>query len=106
MDEIERRLLTQRLAAPSAGLDRRIAGSFAVARATRRGSLLVWCSLATALAAGVVVAFFAPARRDVPTLSQTVVHHFEAQGLLREMLLNPTDERDAPRAFQSHAAVR
>jgi len=101
MDELEQRLREARLAEPSADLDRRVVAAFGAARppvAAPRRPVSGWW-LATAAAAGGVAALLwltpepaAPARRET-------VYRFEAQGRMRDMLLNTPGNDDVAPAF-------
>lgn len=103
MDEIEQKLKNARLAVPSAGLDRRVAESVAAARRRQQaapGGFWWWAVAVTAIG-GMAVMFTvsAPRSRPAPTV---VVYQIEAQGRLREMLLNPAATGEAAPPFIFH----
>jgi hypothetical protein len=105
MNEIEQKIKNARLAMPSAELDRRIAGSVAVARRRQqvpRGGFWWWAAALTA-AGGVaaMLMFFAPRSLPAPAVA---VYQIEAQGRLREMLLNPPATREVAPPFVFHVA--
>jgi hypothetical protein len=102
MDELEHRLQSQRLAAPSADLDRRIGEAFAIAHAVaeeRRRPPLWWWLVPTAVAVSSAAMLLVALPRVRPPVA-TTVHRIEAEGRLREMLLNSVaDSHSAPPAF-------
>ncbi len=97
MNDLEQRLQSMRLAAPSADLDRRLDDAFrAAGRAGQRSRKPVfWWSFAAATAAvatAAAVLLMWP-RRPEPVPRQ-VVYRVEAQGRLRQLLLDPAGRRD------------
>ncbi|HVZ63604.1 MAG TPA: hypothetical protein VG936_03375 [Lacunisphaera sp.] len=94
MDDLEQHLQRARLAEPSADLDRRIEAAFsarrnppAVAVVSMRHWWLGAIAAGLSLAAGLVVSI----RREPPR-PETVVYQIEAEGRLRDMLLNVAPE--------------
>ncbi|HWA86581.1 MAG TPA: hypothetical protein VG710_10190 [Opitutus sp.] len=91
MNELEQRLKNARLAPPSAALERRIEDAFANARRRRRAArqgALWWWTAALATAGGMAALLVVSARRSFPA-PVAAVYQIEAEGRLREMLLNP-----------------
>ena len=100
MNELEQKLKSADLAAPSAELDRRIDAAFSVARRTGNGSRkpAFWWWLTAATAAGVFTALFIVSPRSSSPVPGRMVYRIEAQGCMREMLLNSTAiRREQPR---------
>lgn len=97
MDELEQRLQSMRRARPSAHLDCRMQEAFDVAHsiaARKRSSRFWWWLMPAAAAcsmAAITLVLF-PRRQPEPA---PVVHRIEAEGRLRDMLLNSVAERDA-----------
>lgn len=108
MDELEQRLKPARLAAPPAELDRRIDAAFAAARRRRRAArqgAFWWWTAALATAGGMTALLAVSTRRTFPTVPEVAVYQIEAQGRLREMLLNPTAPRDVLPRFVVHEST-
>ena len=107
MDELEQRLRSMRLAAPSADLDRHMDDVFLTARRIRNGSRkAVFCWwLAAVTAAGGTAALFLMAPRRSPPAPHAIVYQVEAQGRMRQMLLNPAASRDEPPRFIIHVST-
>ena len=104
MDELEAQLKRARRAAPSAELDRRLEAAFAAARrrrsASHRGAF--WWSTAIVATLGAAAALVLVAsHRPVPAPT-VAVYHIEAEGRLRDMLLNPTAPREIAPQFVVH----
>ncbi len=103
MDELEQKLAEMRLAAPSEELDRRIDETFRAARNVGRGTRQIgfWWWLAGTTTAGGVAALLVftslPSSRMKPV---PVVYRIEAQGRLREMLLNASTNQVEPTHFE------
>lgn len=99
MDQFEQTLKDARLSEPSSDLDRRINNAFAAARGRRskpRGTRLWWWMAALLTAGSGAILIFVSAHRSLPA-SEVIVYEIEAQGRLREMLLNPrTTDGAAP----------
>ena len=95
MDELEQRLKAMRLAAPPAEMDRHVDGIFSSARTRKqpRQAAFYWWLAATASVGGVAVLLLV-APRPSPPVPDAMVYHVEAQGRMREMLLNPSKNRD------------
>jgi len=100
MDELEQKLREARLAEPSADLDRRIAAAFGAARppvaSPRRLGLAWW--LAAAAAGGVAALVWLTPEPAAPARRETI-YRFEAQGRMRDMLLNAPGNGDITPAF-------
>lgn len=98
MDDLEQRLQAAPLAEPSAELDRRIDAALRAARETGPSGVVSagpkwWLGAVAAglsLAAGLLVSIHRAPPRPAP-----VVYHIEAEGRLRDMLLNPASAREA-----------
>ena len=100
MDDLEQRLESLRLASPSASLDRRIEETFAAARrnaTVERAPGLLWWLTRVVAGAGVAVLILVAILRPVPPAAP-VVYRVEAEGRLRDMLLNTVVEHDRPPA--------
>lgn len=102
MDDLEQRLRAARLTEPSPGLDRRIEAAFREVRRDPRptdhphprwwlGALAAGLSLA----AGLLVSI-----RPTPPPPRPVVYQIEAEGRLRDLLLNPAGNTEALPRFQ------
>jgi hypothetical protein len=102
MDDIERKLSETRLAMPSASLDRRIdqalSAATRAAQTTPKFAWWWWAGAAT-VAATAVVLLVANHPAAPPVASSQIVYHVEAEGRLREMLLNSDAHRDQPPPF-------
>lgn len=98
MNELEHKLRTLRLAAPSAELDRRLEETFSTARkgTVRSHNPGAWWWLASLATAGGMAALLAVAPRWSPPDPTPQVVLLEAPVLLREMLLNPAGGRERP----------
>jgi hypothetical protein len=104
MDELEHKLKQARLAAPSAELDRRIGAAFATARRRRETSRrpeFWWWVAALATAGGMAALLVVSAHRPLPA-SAVAVYHVEAEGRLREMLLDSSAPQDVLPRFVVH----
>ncbi len=104
MNELEQRLKSARLAAPSAELDRHLEAAFLAARRKATGSrpaVLTWWLTAVTAAAGLAALLLLGSHRSPPA-PDAVVYRFEAQGRMLPMLLNPAARRDEP----SRAVIR
>lgn len=104
MDDLEQKLRSARLAAPSANLDRRLDDAFRAARRPRARShrAWFWWSLGgVTTAAAMTTLLFMSIHRPRPAPRQ-VVYRIEARGALRQMLLGPA----ASRAGRPHFVVR
>ena len=101
MNELEQRLRSARLAAPSADLDRHLDEVFLAARRKAQGARpAAWYWWLTAAAAvGGMAALFLLASHRFPPAPDAVVYRFEAQGRMVQMLLNPTARRAEPPSF-------
>lgn len=102
MDDLEQRLQRARRAEPSADLDRRIEAVFrsvrpnapAVAVLSARYWWLGAVAAGLSLAAGLLVS----TRREPPAAAPVpVVYHIEAEGRLRDLLVNAADVDVLPR---------
>lgn len=104
MDDLEQRLQSARLAAPSAELDRRLDQAFRAARRPRRRSRpgWFWWSLAGVTAAGAMAALLFASIGRPPPAPRQVVYRIEARGALRQMLLDPAASREG----RPHFVVR
>ena len=101
MDELEQKLKQTPLAAPSAGLDRRLVEAFAAARRRREASpwaAFWWGTAALATAGSITALLLVSAHRSFPA-PEVAVYRIEASGRMREMLLNPTMPREAAPQF-------
>jgi len=102
MDEIEKRMQSMRLAQPSAELDARIEETLASALAPEQVGWLprIWWWLTPAAAtASLAVLVLVSLNRSRPAINP-IVHHVEAAGQMREMLLNVAiDPNGTPPAF-------
>lgn len=102
MKEFEQKLCSLRLAEPSSKLDRRIEESFSAAERKAQARVRKaawWWLLGPAIAAGGVITVLALSPRPAPVRAGIVVYRVEAQGRLREMLLQPAASSRAPSAF-------
>jgi hypothetical protein len=100
MDDLEQRLKRMSLTAPSARLDQRIAEAVAAARRRQQTPRLApswWWTMPLAMAAGMAALFVVSERRSFPP--EVTVYRIEAQGHMREMLLNPATTREAAAQF-------
>jgi hypothetical protein len=101
MDDYEQKLKHTRLVAPSAALDRRIEDTFAAARRRReeaRKSEFWWWLAALATVGGMTALVVISPRRSFPA-TEVAVYRIEAQGRLREILLNPAISREPAPQF-------
>lgn len=105
MDELEQRLQSQRLAQPSADLDLRMREAFDAAHTAfaQKQSSRFWLWLTPAAAtcslAALTLVLLPRGQPDALPL----VHRIEAEGRLREMLLNSVaDHEAAPPSFVVH----
>jgi hypothetical protein len=98
MNELEQKLRSLRLAAPSMDLDRRMGDTFAAAARTRTPAprATLWWWLAAAGVASALTAMFLLSRRLPPPPAQQTVYRIEAEGRLRELLLTPPASRASP----------
>jgi hypothetical protein len=104
MDELEHKLKQAYLAAPSAELDWRVEAAFAAVRRraeTSRRPEFWWCLAALATAGGMAALLVVSAHRPLPA-SAVAVYHIEAEGRLREMLLDTSAPRDVLPQFVVH----
>ncbi len=113
MDPIERELRAAKRSRPSPALDRRVEAAFAAARrrSRTRTSPWPWLWLATFAGTGIAAVLFivlarpgSPAARPSGLVasapqSPADVYTFEAEGRLREMLLDPAARRHGPPEF-------
>ena len=107
MEDYEQKLKHQRLAAPSAALDRRIEDTFAAARRGRERATrpaFWWWLAALATVGGVTTLVVISPRRPVPT-TEVTIYRIEAEGRLREILLNPAISREPSPQFVVHDAT-
>jgi len=93
MDEFEDKLKALPRAAPSSNLDRRMDATFSRAHdraKDRQRRPQIWWWLAGIASAGGVAALLlvGPFRSRFGPVSSSTVYRFEAQGLMRDMLLN------------------
>lgn len=95
MNDLEKELAALPLAAPSAELDRRLDHAFAAAASFPARSASLWWSLAALGVAGAAAALALVLHSPPPPAPQ-VVFRFEAQGALRQLLLDPPARRVAP----------
>jgi hypothetical protein len=99
MDELEQRLKSMPLATPSVELDRRLDEMFLLARRRReRSRKMVFYWGLVAAVGGAALVFLMPLRR-APAAPHPVVYRIEAQGRMRQMLLNSAADRDEPPRF-------
>lgn len=101
MDELEQKLKHTRLAVPSAELDRRIDDAVAAAwrrRKASRKAAFWWWTAALATAGSITALLVVSTRRSFPA-PEVALYRIEAQGRMREMLLNSTMTRDASPQF-------
>jgi hypothetical protein len=101
MDEIEQRLKSSRLAAPSPQLDDRMNAAFLAAGnidTKSRSPGVVWW-LATVAVAGAIAALFFVSPHRLATEPKTIVYEAEAQGRMRQMLLGPAAAQTVSPAF-------
>ena len=91
MNELERSLQSAPLAAPSASLDRRMGDLFAAAHTPSRSrTAFPWAWLAgTAAFAAMLVLLLALPQGSLPPAPKTVAYQVEAQGRMRQLLLEP-----------------
>ena len=97
MDDIEQRLKSARLAAPSRELDRRIDEIFSVAGKRpqrRRQPVLWWWLAAISTVCATCVVFFISSRQPLAP-PEPLIYRVEASGRMRDMLLNPTARQTA-----------
>lgn len=101
MDELEQKLKHTRLAVPSVELDRRIDDAVAVARRRRNASrkAAFWWWTAALASAGTMTALLVISMRRSFPAPEVALYRIEAQGRMREMLLNSTMTRDAAPQF-------
>lgn len=95
MNELEQRLKSMRLAAPSAELDRRMDDAFLAAGRTRKKprKTVFWWWLAALTAIGSVTALLLVSPDRSPLAPKSVVYRIEAQGCMRQMLLDPAENQ-------------
>jgi hypothetical protein len=103
MDDFEQKLAARRLAQPSAELDRRVDDAFRAARGAahpaRKFAGWWWLAAATAFGGAAALVLVSTRQPTRVVVSVPVVYRVEAQGQVREMLLNPETEPEQPPPF-------
>jgi hypothetical protein len=101
MDELEQKLKSARLAPPSEELERRMDEVFSIAHRSpveSRQRLYWWYLSAVIAGTGMAAVLIVTPRRLFPVPEETL-YHIEAQGQMREMLLNSTAHQYTPTPF-------
>jgi len=96
MKDLEQYLKAVRLAAPSAAFDRRMDETFAHHAQTRWHQTAAWSMLAALTTAGAMATLVIVLARPPVRPVQPLVYRIEAQGLMRELLLNPSARSELP----------
>lgn len=104
MDDFEDKLQSLRRTTPSSSLDRRMDAAFSSAneraKEKQKRPQLWWWLAAVASAGGVAaVLFVSPLRSRIEPAESSAVYRFEAQGRMREMLLNSNSRQPEPLRF-------
>jgi len=107
MDEFEEKLKALRLAEPSGEMEQRVDAAFlaAIERTRRkpRRPRSWWWFVALASAGGLAaVLSVAPLHSRREAIPSETVYRFEAQGLMREMLLNSSSRQPEAPHFDIH----